>query len=87
MRYFCEVTTIKEDGTEIYWRKRARDFEDARAQQLQVAAGAIHDPLKELAFIEDGKSLRFLNDYGGYSIVRAVMYGDMSQIKEGIFVL
>ena len=87
MKYFVEVKTVRSDGHEVTWREKAKNYEDARTRSIEIAAAAVFDHLKELKFIDNGQRIGFLNDYGGYSVVGPISYGEQAQVREGVFIL
>jgi hypothetical protein len=84
MKHFVEMITHRPDGALVYWRELCRDWEEARARTIELAAAAVDDPL---TLRVSGNSLYFTNDYGGETCIRPIAHGSQSQIREGIFVL
>lgn len=87
MKHFVEMKTIRDDGTEVTWREKCSDWEEARERAMLLAGTAVAEVAKELCLCDDGLKMVFANDYGGYTTIYPVSYHEAAQVREGIFTL
>lgn len=87
MKYFAECLTIREDKTEVIYRKACLDRQHAMDHAFTMVQDGFGNQVTYPICYAKGESPWFSNDFGEWCTIYWAGYHHAAQITEGVFEL